>query len=67
MSNDKILMPKTLTAENGAKGLMSGEFFIDYSVFDIHCKYYEIISVPVDWDTIKEIYKMAVDNLGVEL
>lgn len=26
MSKDLMMMPKTLTAENGAKGLLSGEF-----------------------------------------
>lgn len=74
---DKILMPKTLTAENGAKGLMSGEFFEisqqdcpecygdgcsdcdDYGYFEI--------KTPIKWTTIKAIYKMAVENLGVKL
>ena len=80
--SDKILMPKTLTAENGAKHLMSGEFkevvvsYCDYcndgffgktkcEECDGSGKIYK--SVYVSWGTIKQIYKMAVENLGVEL
>ena len=77
MKEDKILMPKTLTAENGAKGLMSGEFF-EISQFDCPECHGEGCSdcddmgefdmrIPIQWTTIKQIYKMAVDNLGVEL
>lgn len=82
MKEDKIIMPKALTAENGAKALMMGEFkevivsYCDYcndgffgktqcEECDGSGKRYK--SVDVSWDTIKEIYKMAVDNLGVEL
>ena len=75
---DTIKMPKELTAENGAKGLLSGEFFetvtmecgecIDggaedgCEVCDGNIKYQQ--KVTVSWTTIKEIYAMAVKHLG---
>ena len=34
MSDDYVLMPKELTAENGAKALMMGEFYVET---DIEC------------------------------
>jgi DnaJ-class molecular chaperone len=34
---DKILMPKELTAENGTKGLLSGEFFVTVHDECIYC------------------------------
>jgi len=56
-------MPRELTAENGAKGLLSGEFFIDVEFYDdegnLHCR-----KQAIDWTTIKEIYAMAVKHLG---
>ena len=75
--SDKILMPKALTAENGAKALMMGEFFETIQQDCPECYgdgcsdcddngYFEI-KIPIKWTIIKEIYKMAVDNLGVEL
>ena len=80
MSDEKILMPKELTAENGAKGLLSGEFseqlvtscpvcwYSDDEAND-GCQYCEgsgeIVShVSVSWTTIKEIYAMAAKHLG---
>lgn len=38
--NDKILMPRRLTAENGAKKLMIGEFFVDYAETCPECEGY---------------------------
>ena len=74
---ETVMMPKELTAENGAKGLMSGEF---NEVVETACpvcfEYNEPdctgcsgtqsieITVPVSWPTIKSIYAMAVKNLG---
>lgn len=76
---DYILMPRTLTAENGAKALLSGEFTILHTATCTACsfddpqedcevcagevEYTEIISV--DWSTIKDIYATAVDGLAV--
>jgi hypothetical protein len=45
---EMILMPKRLTAENGAKHLLIGEFYVD--------KY------PIPWATIKDIYSKIVDH-----
>ena len=81
--NNKILMPKELTTENGAKGLLSGEFHTTYKVECEDCagsglfdEYEECTEcygsgkheqkITIDWITIKEIYKMAVDHLGEE-
>ena len=76
--NDMILLPKSLTAENGAKALLIGEFhqqiertcsdcFGDDPSCDI-CKgmgtYIE--DVQISWTTIKEIYKKIVGTLGKE-
>ena len=74
--SDYVLMPKELTAENGAKALLSGEFHIDREVrnpdFDDEMEdddeyfepefYTERVFVP--WDTIKAIYAMAVSHLA---
>lgn len=76
MENEKVVMPKMLTAENGAKSLMISEFFEEYSVA---CKYavcmpddcpacggtgIVTLRIPVSWTTIKAIYKKAVDHFG---
>ena len=37
MSNKMILMPRELTAENGAKGLMSGEFSVSEHIVCGQC------------------------------
>ena len=62
-----VVMPRRLTAENGAKALLTGEFFEEHE-----CSYYdtdgELVEctekVPVSWDTIKEIYKTIVAHYG---
>ena len=36
--NDKILMPKELTAENGAKGLLIGEFYEETELSCLECE-----------------------------
>jgi len=62
-----VVMPRSLTAENGAKALLMGEFF------EVHeCRYYdedgELVEytekVPVSWTTIKEIYAKIVSHYG---
>lgn len=81
MQTETVVMPIALTAENGAKGFMSGEFFeaIEHSCnkcFDededvkaacelCEGKGYHIQKVPVSWHTIKAIYAKAVQKLGV--
>ncbi len=68
------LMPKALTAENGAKAALTGEFNIQHEVTCSGCaydeadedcevcggevQYTEFVTVP--WTTIKEIYAAAV-------
>lgn len=79
--SDNVTMPKTLTAENGAKALLMGEFFEEVEVTNPEycgcgacdfCAHYAqppetiIIKVPVSWTTIKDIYKMAVEGLAEE-
>ena len=62
-ANTKAIgMPTELTAENGAKALLNGEFFeewgLDASDSD---EEFNNIDVPVSWTTIKAIYKKIVD------
>jgi len=80
MNNEMILMPRKLTAENGAKAELSGEFKIDVEHTCTACEwdgaqddcevcagkvqYMQTVIVP--WDTIKEIYKASVKFLGKE-
>jgi len=75
---NKILMPEKLTAENGAKALLSGEFCEREEIDcpeclaegkDEGCETCNgsgkvIIEIPISWTTIKEIYKRAVEYLG---
>ena len=81
MQTETVMMPRALTAENGAKGFMSGEFFeeIKHSCHECYdddedgqvtCELcegegYHIQKVPVSWETIKAIYAKAVQELGV--
>jgi hypothetical protein len=50
----RVVMPKTLTAENGAKAAFMCEFEFRFGE--------SMVFVP--WTTIKEIYKAAVKLLG---
>ena len=76
---DVVIMPKKLTAENGAKALLLGEFSErieqDCPECDQERRCLESCDlcngsgrishkVPVSWTTIKEIYKMAVNGLS---
>lgn len=54
-----ILVPRCLTAENGAKGALSGEFHEDYGVQDERGDE-RWAKVAVNWTTIKEIHKAMV-------
>lgn len=73
-----VMLPRKLTAENGAKGLLSGEFFEEIQVENMgycgcgKCDFcvefpdtsqFETKKVPVSWSTIKAIYDMIVENL----
>lgn len=80
MPEETVIMPKQLTAENGAKGLMIGEFKIDVEHVCTACSF-DLSGAPeecevcggevtymqklvVEWSTIKEIYAKAVEHLG---
>lgn len=74
-----LLMPQALTAENGAKGLLVGEFHIgsertcDQCEIDEPDESCEVCRgeteytqrIPVPWDTIKEIYAKAAAGLAI--
>ena len=53
------VMPRELTAENGSKDLMIGEFKEHYEVQD-EDGYYHTQSLYVSWTNIKEMYKKLV-------
>ena len=55
-----ILLPDRLTAENGAKELLRGEFVEIIRTDD------DIIRHYVSWDTIKDIYKKVVEHFTEE-
>jgi len=56
-------MPEKLTAENGAKALLMGEFYEQFRTEDEEGN--EVINdIPVSWITIKEIYKMIVKHFS---
>ena len=76
---EQCVMPRALTAENGAKGLLMGEFFEDMEITNPDfcgcgacdfCREFDdvpetiIQRVPISWMTIKDIYAMAVKHLG---
>lgn len=48
VESEFVLLPKSLTAENGAKALLIGEFYEG--------------KTPVTWVTIKDIYKKVVEH-----
>lgn len=72
--SDLVLMPKALTAENGAKALLIGEFHVETQVpnpnydpdLDDEDEEPEFFTsqIAVPWDTIKAIYAMAVKHLA---
>lgn len=74
MGTEAVLMPRKLTAGNGAKAALMGEFVIMVPL-RCHCEegedcdvcggvgeYMHPVNVP--WTTIKEIYAAAVKHLG---
>ena len=77
--NGYVLMPQALTTENGAKGLLLGEFHIDSERTCDQCEIDEpdencevcrgeteyTQRIPVPWDTAKEIYAKAVAGLAI--
>lgn len=71
---ETVIMPKKLTAENGAKALLMGEFSITLPEYCIDCGGHGCVScqgggeiirkINVPWTTIKEIYTKAVEHLS---
>ncbi|WP_240733887.1 hypothetical protein [Herbaspirillum huttiense] len=73
-----VLMPRRLTAENGAKAALSGEFAEKATYHCSQCNHEEPddgceecngqgsyqVDVPIEWDTIKRIYDKAVEELA---
>ncbi len=74
------IMPKSLTAENGAKGALSGEFFTETDIKceecggdcdeDDPCEHcndlgVQTVRAAIGWSTIKDIYKMAVGATAI--
>jgi hypothetical protein len=67
-----VELPSSLTAENGAKGLLIGEFNETVEVTCGRCdgngcrdcdhSGLQSVIVPVQWTTIKEIYALIVRN-----
>lgn len=78
-ATSRILMPRALTAENGGKGLMLGEFkeSIELACPCVHgdesdddCEICEgdgtyIQEVIISWETIKSIYAKAAEHFGL--
>lgn len=58
---DSCVMPKKLTAENGAKALLMGEFYETIVFHYEEGEPYEV-KMPVEWSTIKAIYKKITDH-----
>lgn len=72
-------MPKRLTAENGAKALLVGEFA---EILQLSCETCDsdvnqdcpecggcgalVIEIPISWTTIKAIYAKAVKHLQIK-
>jgi hypothetical protein len=77
-TEELVKMPRRLTAENGAKALLLGEFYEAVEAecpdcaarqFSAGCETcggtgYIGQRVPVSWETIKKIYATAVDHLA---
>ncbi len=56
---ERVLLPRRLTAENGAKAALIGEFHEDFDILDENGDE-QYVKVAVTWDTIKRIWEAAV-------
>lgn len=75
-NNTMVTVPRELTAENGAKAVLIDEFKIDVPMTCSACDFHgaqsdcEVCggevnytqSVTVPWDSIKEIYRAAINH-----
>lgn len=80
LNPDTVQMPRELTADNGAKAALIGEFFMAVELTCSACSYHDADpecevcggeirytqSVPVEWPTIKAIYRAAVRHFHSE-
>jgi hypothetical protein len=78
---DTVRMPRELTAENGAKAALIGEISMAAELTCSACSYHDVDPecevcggeirytqpVPVEWSTIKAIYRAAVRHFHPEL
>lgn len=83
MSKNEIIMPKELTAENGAKGIFIGQFSETFEMTclcepceknynDLPCEVCNdtgtyLQTTIISWSNIKDIYKLAVKHFGREI
>ena len=57
-----IEMPRTLTAENGAKYALIGEFFVNVQSYDEEGEEVtQVVQVP--WTMVKDIYRVIVEKV----
>lgn len=69
-----VMVPKKLTAENGAKAALLGEFNLEYTLTCHECfgegcddcsgEGAWINTIPIDWTTIKDIWTKAIDHFA---
>lgn len=60
VDDNTIKMPRRLTAENGAKRTMIGEFYQVETLLIGGDDVPDHVKIPIRWATIKEIYKRIV-------
>lgn len=58
-----VILPKRLTAENGAKALLSGQFVETFDPDDCGNPYI----VPISWSKIKHIYSYIVNHFAKDI
>jgi hypothetical protein len=74
-SDGWVMVPMKLTAENGAKAALIGEFNLEYTLTCHECfgegcddcsgEGAWINTIPIDWTTIKEIWAKGVEHFSV--
>ncbi|MGP2449078.1 hypothetical protein ACTUSR_08220 [Pantoea stewartii subsp. indologenes] len=74
VSDGWVSVPRSLTAENGAKAALLGEFSLQQNIVCHECfgegcddcngQGNWISSIPVDWTTIKEIWAKGVEHFS---
>lgn len=57
---DYVLVPRELTAENGMKAALIGEFFEEVTRHDVESDEYWTEKIYVSWPTIKEIHSAMI-------